>query len=358
MTFAHVAVSLDITSVRLLTRCRLSDLRINHPVCYKCGDQLTASSCGARQRRLKSRHSAKSTIPPSQAVAFSLLLLFFLTRLGVIAKMRRNEASLNTGQPPGGVELGMLQSLRSYKSRLEYTYQYQPLQAVQQIASETALENAVGFFDTGLRHIISRDDLEDRVAGELSTGNPKALVYLQSLCKLLSQLVNIDLLSPDSILHNEPQDDPYSNFSALLKRLATSSWPFELVTGQKNKLFRLAEEPVAKDARDLVDKFNAFLDRFSRPSLSDMPPSQPVAPFTDGLEKEELRGRAITALSTLFSHIPLDCSVGHKVLVRLPDWDSMEPNRTGSSGALDLFLSTCDGSLDWQPTECHVWSPG
>jgi hypothetical protein len=80
-------------------------------------------------------------------------------------------------------------------------------------------------------------------------------------------------------------------------------------------------------------------------------------------KENELRDRPIAALTTLFSHLPHKqlngCREAHRVLVELPELPNKKPNELDSTTQgpdLDLFLSICQDSSEWQECQCDAHS--
>jgi hypothetical protein len=130
------------------------------------------------------------------------------------------------------VEWRLLQALRSHRTRLRYKLEYQPLEDAPQTEVDTAFENAVGFFDAGVRDILTRGDLEDLITTDLGLENQKTQIQLRSLCTLLDGLVDTDLVSSPQLLQQDSHVVPYQNLNALTRLLGNTHWGFEVVTGQ------------------------------------------------------------------------------------------------------------------------------
>jgi hypothetical protein len=101
----------------------------------------------------------------------------------------------------------------------------------------------------------------------------------------------------------------------------------------------------------VIENVNSFIYAFSAPTLTDIPPSQPIAAATDphsGSDAQYWHPPALKALVALLPQKEQESSLRedgheHAVLVKLLDWDA-KFHTTGSTSALDMFLSTCDAS--------------
>ena len=133
-----------------------------------------------------------------------MVVFFFLSCLG------RTDCS---------IEWTLLQALRSHsRNRLRYKLDYQPLEPALQTNLETTLDNAVGFFDTGMRNILDRGDLDDSfITSELGLGSQNIQAQLKSLYSLLDKLVDISLP-----LSKQSQTGLYRNLQALTNLLGNS----------------------------------------------------------------------------------------------------------------------------------------
>lgn len=259
-------------------------------------------------------------------------------------------------QALSGTEGRLLQAFRSHHKRLESKNQYQPLDQSQRRLESVEVRNATGFFDTGLRQILTNGDFNTIVENKLEHQKDEIQSHLEALCAMLDRLVNVDLLSHDPAM--PPDQDKaclYPRLSSLLQLLDVTSWDFELATGQGNILFRLASEGDAIEARDLVHRFNDFFSSTPQiPTRAERLEQPASAPWQ---RRNELRDRAVTGLGSLFSHVPREQSEeceGHQILVMLPDWESIGRQATELRPKLDLFLSTCSDSAKWHAAHCDV----
>lgn len=302
-------------------------------------------------------------------------------------------------------EWKLIQALCENQPRLIKTSKYQLLEIAQEAKkakTDIELSNAVDFFEFSLRDFIRNANLEKDLDGELDLEDPKTQAQLKALCTVLDRIVNTDQL--DSVGLKKARQYPhfqetssYKNLSAVEYVLRTSDWAFHLAAGKGYNLFKLVSEPVAVHAKIVIEKANDFFYGSSRPTLTDIPPPQPIVAQTDSSNSSNTQNWHLPALRALFALLPqkeagensnsaeeissqrLDFPSEehsrseedraqqessargdeheHTVLVKLLDWDFSESHAIGSTSALDMFLSTCnttstcEDSSKWQ--ECR-----
>ncbi|KAM5344484.1 hypothetical protein ACJ41O_013020 [Fusarium nematophilum] len=264
-------------------------------------------------------------------------------------------------QSPIGTEWELLRALRSHHGRLDRKTHYQPLDRSLKRVGSVEWRNATAFFDTGLRQILTKGDLDTLVEHKLEQQRELAQSHLKALCAILDQLVNIALLSEGSeIAEDQDKSDPYPNLSPLVRLLEETDWDFELATGRGNILFTLTSEQDATEARNVVRHFNDFFSHtLQMPTRTEQPTQTATTPWR---LRNALRDQAVKGLESLFLRVPRgrsEACQGHHVLVKLPDWESIGPQEmeaTEPRAALDLFLSTCSDSAKWHAACCDVQS--
>jgi hypothetical protein len=304
-------------------------------------------------------------------------------------------------------ESRLIFALLGHRHRLVQTRKYQPLKTAQASQSDIKLSNAVGFVDLGLRELFGNTSLDELFDGELDLEDPKTQAQFRALCAVLDEIVNIDQLDPGELKKTRQHQDlqetsSYKYLSAVEHVLRTSDWAFHFVAGQGHNLFRLVSEPIAVHAMTVIGKVNDFFYGLSRPTLTDIPPPQPIAAQIGSSDGSNVQHWHLPALEALFALLPqkesrvksnsaeekstqlLDfqpkehsrsdenrtqqqSSLGedsheHTVLVKLLDWGTAKSHATGSTSALDIFLSTCNASstceksLKWQECYCDSYS--
>ena len=285
-------------------------------------------------------------------------------------------------------EWKFIQALCAHRDRLRHKLEYQPLEAQEDDQSDLTYTNAVAFFDSSLRDVLGNTDLDDIVDGELAQGNAKTQAQLKALCAVLDKLVDTEQADIIASQVQKPDESrrAYKNLHALTNVLRNTNWAFELVAGQGRGLFKLASETIALNAMNTVSRFSNYLFSLSRPSLNDIPPSNPTSTTTEGspVDKPNLllyplqsligllkllpRKRTLHPLDpkTTSSQLTESCPIEsprqnpdpvekhhheHRVLVKLLDSHTTDSQAASANSALHLFLSTCKDVSKWQ--ECH-----
>jgi len=281
------------------------------------------------------------------------------------------------------VEWKILKSLRSHQTRLT-RIRYQSLR----IAQISTSENDTHFLDSSLQLLFMRRDI-DALLGSALLDPPtaeKAKGRLESLCAVLEKHVNETLVpaSPPTLSQYSSTSD-YPRLAALVHLLAVTSWSFNLVTGEDQKIFQpnpvsVADRTEKSDyisdpgevtesisisgvgqAKNHIDSFHNFLDELCQPLTGDiLAPTKTIlmektpreTPQATHWKGEGFRARILLALEALFASLVTLRECNHRVLVQLPDWASMDSEQLFSSRVMRLFLSTCPDSSSWQ--ECEV----
>lgn len=259
----------------------------------------------------------------------------------------------NAAATLGGIEWRCLQEFRSHRERLESRTQYRPFDPSQGFRS-AEFENAIEFFDSGLRQLLTMGDLGDLVQDKLKTDRRKAEEALQHMCSALNRFTSIDL--PDGL----QLDGRYPKLEHLLDILQGTRWNFELVKGRDQVLFKLNSEYDAVIAWKEVEKFNNFFTQsLQRPQF---PEIRRQEARTSETWNSESRRRTFSALDTLMCQISQeyedfgsDCE-NHRVLVKLPDRNIFDLETIGRSSDLEFFISTGSKTLHWHSCYCDIIS--
>lgn len=255
------------------------------------------------------------------------------------------------------MEWSVLKTFRSYHGRLKSKNQYTDLRLDDKQLSNIMLETDKGFFDTDLRQLLTHGEMDTVVENKLEEQPGDAQTHLQRLCSVLDRFVNTGLFQKGKVLRNKDNLCLYPKLETLLQVLAESRWSFELVMEAEHTLFRLDSRSVALEAGEAIRKFNEFFKQPVSVELKDGHLSYPSKTSMASLRGEDFRNRAVTGLTALFSCLsrddPWECE-GHRVLVKLPEWDHIDTHNSKTSPALDLFLSTCGEPCNWHPSHCDV----
>ncbi|EGU84708.1 hypothetical protein FOXB_04778 [Fusarium oxysporum f. sp. conglutinans Fo5176] len=257
------------------------------------------------------------------------------------------EPGITITYPALSTEWTVLQAFRLHHQRLERKTKYQPLRRSLQGISTIKWQNDLALFDTHLRHILTRGDLDTIVKHKLKEQEQIAQSQLVSICTLLNRLTNSQLLSGLSEDANlNEQDSPYPRLLLLAQILNDTEWNFDLITGQGRVLFVLDSEQDAYEANNIVRTFDEFFSQVMLP----MRVEKAQQPTSEAWESRlGLRGRAVKGLEYLFLRVPQGQSQvcqGHRILIKLPDWDTIDRPPEPET-ALELFFSTCASSKEW-----------
>ncbi|QKD50607.2 uncharacterized protein FOBCDRAFT_248547 [Fusarium oxysporum Fo47] len=257
------------------------------------------------------------------------------------------EPGITITYPALSTEWTVLQAFRLHHQRLERKTKYQPLRRSLQGISTIKWQNDLALFDTHLRHILTRGDLDTIVKHKLKEQEQIAQSQLVSICTLLNRLTNSQLLSGLSEDANlNEQDSPYPRLLLLAQILNDTEWNFDLITGQGRVLFVLDSEQDAYEANNIVRTFDEFFSQVMLP----MRVEKAQHPTTEAWQSRlGLRDRAVKGLEYLFLRVPQGQSQvcqGHRILIQLPDWDTIDRPPEPET-ALELFFSACASSKDW-----------
>ncbi len=256
---------------------------------------------------------------------------------------------------------------------------YQPLntaQLLQEARRKTSnkpvtqgFQNAPKSFDVGFREILRRNDLDVFFNGALDKDAlEKAQYLLSTLCQQLERIVNPGILESASSVKDDSTTgaNGYQKLDSLIETLNKSKWRFEIITGAAPKLFRIRSLSEVERARDMVDNFNSYFSRLTRPTLSEARPLHGVdllesARATLAQDKHATALRALTALLRKLKKLP-NCPRCHDVLLQLADWQvghSEESMPAPLDTNFDLFLSICrmPGKISWQQCYFHPLLP-
>ncbi|KAL9570948.1 hypothetical protein ACKAV7_005285 [Fusarium commune] len=262
------------------------------------------------------------------------------------------EPEMTVTYPALATEWAILQALRLHHQRLERRIKYRPLRKPLQDIGSIKWQNNLALFDTHLRHILTRGDLDTIVKHKLKEQEQIAQSKLVSICALLNRLTNPQLfsgLSEDANLNE--QDSPYPRLLLLAQILNDTEWSFDLTTGQGRVLFILDSEQEADKANNVVRTFDEFFSQVMLP----MRVEKVQQPTSEAWESRlGLRDRAVKGLEYLFLRVPQGQSQacqGHRILIKLPDWDAIE-RPSEPETALELFFSTCASSKEWHQAWC------
>ncbi|EWZ43527.1 hypothetical protein AU210_006996 [Fusarium oxysporum f. sp. radicis-cucumerinum] len=266
------------------------------------------------------------------------------------------EPGITITYPALSTEWTVLQAFRLHHQRLERKTKYQPLRRSLQGISTIKWQNDLALFDTHLRHILTRGDLDTIVKHKLKEQEQIAQSQLVSICTLLNRLTNSQLLSGLSEDANlNEQDSPYPRLLLLAQILNDTEWNFDLITGQGRVLFVLDSEQDAYEANNIVRTFDEFFSQVMLP----MRVEKAQHPTTEAWQSRlGLRDRAVKGLEYLFLRVPQGQSQvcqGHRILIQLPDWDTIDRPPEPET-ALELFFSACASSKDWHQAWCAVRS--
>ncbi|KAI3577549.1 hypothetical protein IWW34DRAFT_807743 [Fusarium oxysporum f. sp. albedinis] len=257
------------------------------------------------------------------------------------------EPGITITYPALSTEWTVLQAFRLHHQRLERKNKYQPLRRSLHGISTIKWQNDLALFDTHLRHVLTRGDLDTIVKHKLKEQEQIAQSQLVSICRLLNRLTNSQLvsgLSEDANLNK--QDSPYPRLLLLAQILDDTEWSFDLTTGQERVLFVLDSEQDADEAKDIVRTFDEFFSQVMLP----MRVEKVQQPTSEAWESRlGLRDRAVKGLEYLFLRVPQGQSQvcqGHRILIKLPDWDTIDRPPEPET-ALELFFSACTNSKEW-----------
>jgi hypothetical protein len=291
-------------------------------------------------------------------------------------------------------EWKLIQALCAHRDRLRHKLEYQSLEAQEDDQSDLTYTNTVAFFDSSLRDVFGNIDLDDIVDGELAQGDAKTQAQLKALCSVLDKLVDTEQVDITASQVQKPDESrgAYKNLHALINVLRNTNWAFELVAGQGRGLFKLASETIAFNAMNTVSRFSYYLFSLSRPSLNDIPPSNPTSTTSEGspVDKPNLLLYPLQSLISLLEHLPrkktlhpLDPKTTtpsqltesypienprenldpvnrhhheHRVLVKLLDPHTTDSQAASTNSALHLFLSTCKDVSKWQECHCDTYT--
>ncbi|TXC10464.1 hypothetical protein FocTR4_00005991 [Fusarium oxysporum f. sp. cubense] len=176
------------------------------------------------------------------------------------------EPGITITYPALSTEWTVLQAFRLHHQRLERKTKYQPLRRSLQGISTIKWQNDLALFDTHLRHILTRGDLDTIVKHKLKEQEQIAQSQLVSICTLLNRLTNSQLLLGlfEDANFNE-QDSPYPRLLLLAQILNDTEWSFDLTTGQRRVLFVLDSEQDAYEASNIVRTFDEFFSQVMLP---------------------------------------------------------------------------------------------
>ncbi|SCV25224.1 uncharacterized protein FFB14_00117 [Fusarium fujikuroi] len=252
------------------------------------------------------------------------------------------------------IEWAILQRLRLHHQRLERKSKYRPLTRSVQDISSIKWQNTLALLDTHLRHILTRGDLDTIVKHKLKEQEKIAQSQLRSLCTLLNRLANSQLLSgiSENVDLNK-QVNPYPRLSLLAQILNATEWSFDLIVGQERILFILNSEQDAYEANHIVGAFDQAFSQVILPTRAE----NFQRPTSEAWESRlRLRDKAVKGIEYLLLHVPQGHSEGcqgHRILIKLPDWDTIEkPSEPETT--LELFFSTCTSSKEWHQACCAV----
>lgn len=266
------------------------------------------------------------------------------------------EPEITITYPALSTEWAVLQAFRLHHQRLERKTKYRPLRRSLQGVSTIKWQNDLALFDTHLRHILTRGDLDTIIKHKLKEQEQIAQSQLVSICTLLNRLTNSQLLSGLSEDANlNEQDSPYPRLLLLAQILNDTEWNFDLITGQGRVLFVLDSEQDAYEANNIVRTFDEFFSQVMLP----MRVEKAQQPTTEAWQSRlGLRDRAVKGLEYLFLRVPQGQSQvcqGHRILIQLPDWDTIDRPPEPET-ALELFFSACASSKEWHQAWCAVRS--
>ncbi|KAK2688969.1 hypothetical protein QWA68_012544 [Fusarium oxysporum] len=266
------------------------------------------------------------------------------------------EPGITITYPALSTEWTVLQAFRLHHQRLERKTKYQPLRRSFQGISTIKWQNDLALFDTHLRHILTRGDLDTIVKHKLKEQEQISQSQLVSICTLLNRLTNSQLLSGLSEDANlNEQDSPYPRLLLLAQILNDTEWNFDLTTGQGRVLFVLDSEQDANEANNVVRTFDEFFSQVMLP----MRVEKVQQPTSEARESRlGLRDRAVKGLEYLFLRVPQGQSQfcqGHRILIKLPDWNTIDRPPEPET-ALELFFSTCASSKEWHQAWCAIRS--
>ncbi|KAF5702070.1 minor extracellular protease epr [Fusarium mundagurra] len=264
------------------------------------------------------------------------------------------EPETTINYPIQSTEWTILQRLRLHHQRLERKTKYRPLTRSTQDTSSIKWQNTLALLDTHLRLILTRGDLDTIVKHKLKEQEQAAQSQLVSICALLNRLTNSQLLSgiTENIDLNK-QDSPYSRLLLLVQVLNDTEWSFDLITGQGKVLFVLDSEKDADEANDIARNFDQVFSQVMLPTRVE----KVRQPTSEAWESRlGLRDQVVKGFEYLLQHVPegqSEACHGHRILIKLPDWDTIE-RPSEPETALELFFSTCASSKEWHQAWCAV----
>ncbi|KAK6500264.1 hypothetical protein TWF481_010609 [Arthrobotrys musiformis] len=258
-------------------------------------------------------------------------------------------------------EWGILKSLRRHRTRLWNETKYRRFSTARTSVSETERQNNLDLLESGLRNIMSRNDLDTLLDGGLDEPTMgHAQIHLESLCNFMEQNVSAtDSSYPQCKLPGTTSK--YYRLEALLNELANTNWAFVMVSGTVRKLFQ-SFSPGAEN-KD-IESFNEFFSNLTQPSVADIYFPTKTLPFDSagpgpgtGHPQDQLAA-TFDGLDVLLSQFndSLNCK-GHHVLLQLPELNITASDERFRASRLELFLSTCRLPSLWLEGQLDTLSP-
>ena len=250
-------------------------------------------------------------------------------------------------------ESQILTSLRQHGKRLRDETSYVELNPAQIRASaaQCRLGDELDFFESGLRNIMRRDDLDEYLSDALSEAVGQS--HLKSLCVMMNSIVNPRLLTRDF-----EEVGRYPKLNALLGQLRNNThWNFTMVSEPEQRLFQVNLKTFKED-KITVDRFNDYFDILKQPRLEDVRfliedqradeskvyeeqvDSDPLLTTLLGLRQLFASLKPPKTLPALATTTNPSCQGCHQILLRLPKWNRSVGD-CSHNRRLRLFLSSC-----------------